>query len=161
MQAASLQQVKGGLVPAALAMEGVRLRYLVDARIDDLLATVHHRITTPPMLANPFGKIVAALHDHAACMEMSQLPPSTQADLVFNVITKATEPGSFVYQGMATGLSGCCVRIRARLQKHAVRTASTLTVATHYCIGIDWDVWQKSAIGKSGTFTQDHPAHGT
>lgn len=87
-------------MPATLAIEGVRLRYLVDSRIDGLLADIHRRITAPPMLANPFGKIGSLIREYAARMEMRQSTPAAWAARVLNTITKVPQPGSFVYEGV-------------------------------------------------------------
>lgn len=100
MQEASGQQVRAGLVPASLAAEGVRMRYLMDARIDCLLADVYRAVTRPPLLINPFGKVMSLLRSFGCQMEVSQVPGEQLVKRTVNRLAKVGPAGSFVYAGV-------------------------------------------------------------
>lgn len=53
-----LPQVKTGAVAQRVAVESVMLQYAVDTQLDRLLADVWARVTEPPMLQNPYPRLM-------------------------------------------------------------------------------------------------------
>jgi hypothetical protein len=106
LQDASSQQVKAGLIPGSLAEEGVCMRYLMDARIDILLADVYRTVTSAPLLHNPFGKVMSMVRCSACAMEISQLDTQALVGKLSNRLSKIGPPGGFVYAG-AFETMGC------------------------------------------------------
>jgi hypothetical protein len=52
------RQVRTGAVAGRVAVEGVMLQYAVDTQLDRLLADVWLRVTEPPMLQNPYPRLM-------------------------------------------------------------------------------------------------------
>jgi hypothetical protein len=99
LQEASSQQVSAGLLPQTLALEGVRMRYLIDSCVDEMLAAVYSSITSPPLLQNPLGKVLSMVRQFGCRMELGQAMGAHLEQIQSNRLTKVGPHGSFIYAG--------------------------------------------------------------
>lgn len=100
VQEVSSQQVSAGSLPKTLALEGVRMRYLTDARVDEMLAEVYAAATAPPLLHNPFGRVVSIVRQYGCRMEAGYgAGGAGGAAQGVNELTRVGPPGSFIYAG--------------------------------------------------------------
>ena len=101
MQSVSEQQVHAGKLPERMALEGVRLRYVVDCHLDEILAQVYTSITTPPLLPYPLGKVMSTIRVEACKMELWNQSTQALCAVQKNDLTLIGSSGCFIYAGQS------------------------------------------------------------
>lgn len=100
MQEACTRETLAGRLPDTMAAEGVHLRYAVDTRLDELLALVFKAVTTPPLLDNPFPRIVEVIRNQGVTIEQWKLSHKTLEAKITNAVARVGPCDSFIYAGM-------------------------------------------------------------
>lgn len=67
---ATLPQVRCGAVAERVAIEGVMLQYAVDTKLDELLSTIYASLTEPPLVINPYPRLMHYIRAHAARLDL-------------------------------------------------------------------------------------------
>lgn len=98
-QDARIRETLAGRLPDTLAAEGVQLQYAVDARLDELLTIVFTAATAPPLLGNPFCRVLDAVRRQAANTELWKASCGILQAQITNDITRVGPCDSFVYAG--------------------------------------------------------------
>lgn len=66
-------QVRAGALAERVATEGVMLQYAVDTKLDVCLSNIYEAVTKPPLLLNPFPRLLHIMRAHAAKLDLFQV----------------------------------------------------------------------------------------
>jgi len=105
VRAVTESAVRGGAVAERVATEGVMLQYAVDTKLDVLLSESYARLTAPPLLPNPYPRLLHAIRAQSARMELWRDDDEDAAAALLNDLTMLPPP-SFLYRATPPALAG-------------------------------------------------------
>jgi hypothetical protein len=119
----------------------VRMRYLIDSCVDQMLAAVYTSITSPPLLQNPFGKVMSLVRQFGCRMERGQTSNAQLERIQSNALTKVGPQGSFMYAGTSPYAKHGNVFV-----SHLGTWAFWTTVSTWACMLLVLSAWKLEAL---------------